>query len=128
VAIKVFFKESSDDTKIGTLSEFVLNQQLRSLRSASRVIVKLIEVFEEDSFAYLVTTWMPRGDVHSIMSRKNVGYLTEGEMRGQLTIVADALSQIHDLGYTHNAVKPENIFLEKKNRVRLGGFSKSSQA
>jgi hypothetical protein len=44
-----------------------MNQQLRTLQLASRVVVKLIEVFEETDFAYLVTTWMPHGDVQSRM-------------------------------------------------------------
>jgi serine/threonine protein kinase len=123
MAIKVFLKGTSDDRT--ELPEFNLNRQLKS-----HVIVKFVEHFEDENFDYLLTTWMPHGDLRSKMSKQKVQYLTEGEMRAPLTNVANALKTIHALGYTHNAVEPKNIFIHVVNhkyRVKLGGLSKSSQ-
>ena len=97
MAIKVISKEKSGDWT--ALPQFSLNQRLRS-----PFIVKFVERFEDDQFIYLVTTWMPHGDLRSLMSRQKVGYLTEGEMRASLSEVANALKIVHGLGYTHNSV------------------------
>jgi serine/threonine protein kinase len=127
MAIKVICKGRSED--MTGLPVFSLSQQLRS-----HFIVKYVEHFEDDSFVYLVTSWMPLGDLRSRMSRQKVGHLTEGEMHAPLSDVANALKIVHALGLTHNAVQPKNIFIEKtknsKSRVKLmcGESSQSSQA
>ena len=65
--MKLFYRNPGAGTEIRTFPEFSLNQQLSSIDSASRVVVKLIEVLEEKDFTYLVTAWMPLGDLQSKM-------------------------------------------------------------
>ena len=48
--------------------------------------------------------------------------------------IAAILEIFHNFGYIHNAVKPENILIDKRRkedgkiRVKIGGFSKSVKA
>jgi serine/threonine protein kinase len=100
-----------------------LNHKLRQSRSTSRYVVKLVEVLEEKDFTYLVTAWMPLSNLQNKIERGLDKYLVESEICVPLMQVAAALQHIHSLGFTHNGVKPENIFLDQKDRVKLGGFS-----
>ena len=77
---------------------------------------------------------MPLGDLRKNMIRVKVGFLTEEEMLEPLKQIAAALEIVHNFGYIHNAVKPENIYIDRRRkedgkiRVKLGGFSKSVKA
>jgi hypothetical protein len=91
--------------------------KLRTLPYTTSLFVKYIEHFEDDLFVYLITSWMPLGNLGNRMKHSKVGFLTEEEIRGPAKQIAVALEIVHNLGYVHSSVTPENIYIDRRRKA-----------
>jgi NIMA (never in mitosis gene a)-related kinase len=57
--------------------------------------------------------------------KENNKYFTEQEILNYLAQTCLAIKYIHDRGLCHRDLKPDNIFLTKKNIVKLGDLGVS---
>lgn len=92
---------------------------------SQRSIVRVIDVFEENSTAYYVMEYLEGGSLHSLVNRK--GRLEEKEALVYIQEVAEALDYIHKRNTLHLDVKPENIMLNNEGRAVLIDFGISKR-
>ena len=75
------------------------------MNSPSTGLTELVEIFDEDSYKYLVTSLMKNGDLQLLMQRNSkVPYLTEEEILSQAKLIFNALDTIHSAGFLHNNI------------------------
>jgi serine/threonine protein kinase len=76
-------------------------------------ILPIYEIFEEHGTAYLVTAFI-EGDSLEDWLRK-VQRPTESDLRSITVGLLEALGRVHELGYLHRDVKPENILMDRRD-------------
>ena len=75
------------------------------MNSPGTGMTELVEIFDEDSYKYLVTSLMKNGDLQLLMQRNNkVPYLTEEEILSHAKLIFSALDTIHSAGFLHNNI------------------------
>ena len=82
-------------------------------------IVQLYEIYEEQTFCYLVTELMLGGELFDRIIEKKT--FTEKEARSCCRCMLSALEYMHERRVAHRDLKPENLLLAvrtQKNCVR----------
>jgi eukaryotic-like serine/threonine-protein kinase len=84
-------------------------------------IVTVLDTGEDDGNPFIVSRYMPGGDVQSLLAVAG-GRL---EVRRAVDIAADvtrALEHAHARGIVHRDLKPANVWIDDDGRARLGDF------
>jgi serine/threonine-protein kinase len=89
-------------------------------------IVKYYEILVKKQFAYFVMDLFPApslktqlfNDLHGVHMR----------LKRLIEMTASALEHIHDRGWVHRDIKPDNILMNKSSEVRVIDFSLSCKA
>ena len=84
-------------------------------------IVTVLDTGEDDGNPFIVSRYMPGGDVQSLLAVAG-GRL---EPRRAVDIAADvtrALEHAHPRGIVHRDLKPANVWIDDDGRARLGDF------
>ena len=75
------------------------------MNSADTGLTELVEIFDGDSYKYLVTSLMKNGDLQLLMQENTkVPYLTEEEILSHAKKIFSALDAIHSAGFLHNNI------------------------
>lgn len=82
-------------------------------------IVKLHYAFQDSRFLYMVMDFMPGGDLVNLMSNYD---LPEKWARFYTAEVVLALEAIHNMGFVHRDVKPDNMLIDKNGHLKLADF------
>ena len=80
-------------------------------------IVKYIEQIEDQSYIYLVSDQMNRGDVATFLKERQIPYLSEKELKAPVRSIMKAIKVVHDHGFLHNDLQPCNVYLQYGRRV-----------
>lgn len=73
---------------------------------------------------YLVMEYLPGGDLLSLMIRQ--GPFDEDLSRFYMAEMTLALNTLHQMGYVHRDVKPENILLDRFGHLKLADFGNAA--
>ncbi len=91
-----------------------------------RNVVKCLEVFSDDEMYYLVTEYMPKGDLAEYCRRCDSWPLPEEEAKSIIKQMATGLSDLHERRILHRDIKLENILVgtsdSKETTVKLADF------
>ncbi|KAL9885164.1 rho associated coiled-coil containing protein kinase isoform 4-T4 [Glossina fuscipes fuscipes] len=82
-------------------------------------IVQLHFAFQDQKFLYMVMDYMPGGDVVSLMSMYEI---PEKWAIFYAMEVVLALDTIHNMGFVHRDVKPDNMLLDRYGHLKLADF------
>ncbi|XP_062109324.1 phosphoenolpyruvate carboxylase kinase 1-like [Humulus lupulus] len=82
-------------------------------------IVKLHNLYEDDSYLDMVLDLCDSADLHSRVSRR---VFTETEAASVMTQLMQAVAHCHRHGVAHRDIKPENILFDERNRLKLADF------
>ena len=142
VAIKeLFVKEYCNrDNETGMISVGVSSKQdmierlhrkfIDEARAQRRMhhpnIVRVIDVFEENSTAYYVMDFIEGKSLEKMLVDRR-GPLPESEAVGYIRMVADALAYVHSGRRLHLDVKPDNIMIDRNGKAVLIDFGASKQ-
>lgn len=114
VALKLVLPSLTVDKDFITRFEREANI-LAKLRS--RNIVQIIEYGEVEGTVYLVTEYVPDGDLHGWLKSK--GPLETVQALRLVSDVSDALFDAHRVGVVHRDVKPSNVLLWERQEGEL---------
>ncbi|CAI4222489.1 unnamed protein product [Auanema sp. JU1783] len=85
----------------------------------SEWIVRLHYAFQDTKYLYMVMEYMPGGDLVNLMTTYDV---SEKWTRFYTAELVEALSALHDMGYIHRDVKPDNMLISKSGHIKLADF------
>lgn len=100
-------------------SAFFWEERYIMAHAASDWIVKLHFAFQDDQYLYMVMDYMPGGDLVNLMSNYDVPEKWAKFYTAEVVLAVDA---IHQMGFVHRDVKPDNMLIDRQGHVRLADF------
>jgi serine/threonine protein kinase len=118
VAIKVLHGQFSGDPAF-------LKRFQREARAMARLdhdnIIRVFDVAEDtDGSQYIVMEFFDGSDLKRMLLEK--GKLSTGEVLSMGIQIGEALSYAHSQGIVHRDVKPGNIMVDKRGRIKIADF------
>lgn len=86
-------------------------------------IVKLYFAFQTEEKLYLVTEFIPGGELYQLI--KMLGKFTEKVVKFYICELIIALEYLHKNGIIYRDLKPENILIDKDGHIKLTDFGLS---
>ena len=83
-------------------------------------VVKLYHAFQDKSNLYFVMAYIPGGDMMSLLIKK--GIFEEPLARFYIAELVLAIESVHDMGFIHRDIKPDNILIDKDGHIKLTDF------
>jgi serine/threonine protein kinase/Tfp pilus assembly protein PilF len=117
VAIKLLKPEIASDES--TVERF--RNELKFARKIShKNVCRMYHLSKEEETPYITMEYVPGEDLKSLVKRK--GKLAEGETISIAKQVCEGLAEAHELGVVHRDLKPQNIMINEKGRVKIMDF------
>jgi len=123
-AVKIVSKSKlSRNDERSLRDEISILQELHSFPSPNPHIIKLLSVYNEPSFYYLVTELVEGGGLFQrIVSKKSY---SEKETRDISRILIGAIGYCHNHNFAHRDLKPENLLLMSQDNdsdIKIADF------
>eukprot|EP01121_Diplochlamys_sp_Union-15-3_P005574 TRINITY_DN1590_c0_g1_i2.p1 TRINITY_DN1590_c0_g1~~TRINITY_DN1590_c0_g1_i2.p1 ORF type:complete len:547 (-),score=114.28 TRINITY_DN1590_c0_g1_i2:73-1539(-) len=83
-------------------------------------IVSLYYSFQDADFLYFVMEFLPGGDMMNLLIREDT--FTEDATRFYMAELILAVQHVHERGYIHRDLKPDNILIDAKGHLKLSDF------
>lgn len=83
-------------------------------------ICQLCYAFQNKDYLYLVMEFLPGGDLMTLLIERDT--LSEDEARFYVAEMIVAIDTIHNLGFIHRDVKPDNMLVDKDGHLKLSDF------
>jgi len=83
-------------------------------------VVKMFYSFQDEENLYLVMEFLPGGDLMTLLMKKDT--LSEEATVFYIAETALAIQTIHQLGFIHRDIKPDNLLLDARGHVKLSDF------
>lgn len=83
-------------------------------------VVKMFYSFQDKMNLYLLMEFLPGGDMMTLLMKKDT--LTEEETQFYVAETVLAIDSIHQMGFIHRDIKPDNLLLDSKGHVKLSDF------
>jgi protein-serine/threonine kinase len=83
-------------------------------------IVNLYYSFQDSNYLYLIMEYVPGGDMMTLLIKYDT--FTEDQTRICIAETILAIESIHELGYIHRDIKPDNLLLDSKGHIKLSDF------
>ncbi|CAO3667606.1 unnamed protein product [Rhizopus microsporus] len=135
--VKVRLVQAGDTGKIYAMktlkkSEMLKKDQLAHVRAERDVlaeadspwVVQLYFSFQDAQYLYLIMEFLPGGDLMTMLIKYDT--FSEPVTRFYIAEIVLALEAIHNLGFIHRDVKPDNILIDKDGHIKLSDFGLST--
>ncbi|XP_023664142.2 citron rho-interacting kinase isoform X2 [Paramormyrops kingsleyae] len=94
--------------------------------SSSPWIPRLQHAFQDKDRLYLVMEYLPGGDLMGLMNRYEDQF-DEPMAQFYLSELVQAIHTVHQLGYIHRDVKPENVLIDRTGHIKLADFGSAAR-
>lgn len=91
-------------------------------------IVSMLECFEDEAHAYLVTELMPDGDLKEYIRKLVSPKLNEHVVRRIMFDLLSALAHLHEMGIVHLDIKPDNLCLRTSGHSDVPAWQAASSS
>lgn len=81
--------------------------------------------FQDATCLFYVMEYHPGGDLLGLLSRK--GTLPESAIVFYIAELVLALEDLHDMGYAHRDIKPDNVLLDRCGHLKLVDFGSAAK-
>jgi hypothetical protein len=141
VAIKEFLPVElatrSDDSHVHPISRehgdtygWGLNRFVTEARTLAKFrhpnVVRVMSVFEANSTAYMVMEYERGESLEKLLKAKKI--TGEAKLRSLVMPLLDGLKVVHEAGFIHRDIKPDNIYLRENGTPVLLDFGSARQA
>jgi len=92
--------------------------------SDSPWVVQLYYSFQDPTYLYLIMEFLPGGDLMTMLIKYDT--FSEDVTRFYLAECVLAIEAVHNLGFIHRDIKPDNILIDKDGHVKLSDFGLST--
>ncbi|KAJ9599608.1 hypothetical protein L9F63_009925, partial [Diploptera punctata] len=89
-------------------------------------LTQLQYAFQDKHSLYLVMEFHPGGDLLSLLDRFS-GILEEDMARFYLAELVLAIRSLHNMGYVHRDIKPDNILIDMCGHLKLADFGSAAK-
>uniref|UniRef100_A0A3P8RY31 Citron Rho-interacting kinase n=1 Tax=Amphiprion percula TaxID=161767 RepID=A0A3P8RY31_AMPPE len=122
-ALKVMSK-----TVLRTQENVIFHEEERKILSlnSSPWIPQLLYAFQDKDNVYLAMEYLPGGDLMSLLNRYEDQF-DESMAQFYLAELVEAIHAVHQLGYVHRDVKPENILIDRTGHIKLADFGSAAR-
>ncbi|XP_015771185.1 PREDICTED: serine/threonine-protein kinase 38-like [Acropora digitifera] len=83
-------------------------------------VVKMFYSFQDAQFLYLVMEFLPGGDLMTMLMKKDT--FTDDQTQFYIAESVLAIDSIHQVGFIHRDIKPDNLLLDSKGHIKLADF------
>ncbi|XP_064210250.1 citron rho-interacting kinase isoform X2 [Anguilla rostrata] len=94
--------------------------------NSSPWIPQLQHAFQDKDNIYLVMEYMPGGDLMALMNRYEE-HFDEAMAQFYLAELVQAIHTVHQMGYVHRDVKPENVLIDRTGHIKLADFGSAAK-
>lgn len=125
----VKLKENGQVYAMKTLSKFEMIKRQDSAffweerdimaNANSEWIVKLFFAFQDMNYLYMIMEYMAGGDLVNLMSNYDIPEKWAKFYCAELVL---AIESIHNMGYIHRDIKPDNMLLDRSGHLKLADF------
>ena len=113
-------------------AEMVKNEQLAHIKaerdllaeSQSPWVVELYYSFQDAKYLYLIMEFLPGGDMMTLLIKLDI--FPEDMARFYIAECILAIESIHQLGFIHRDIKPDNILIDRDGHIKLTDFGLST--
>lgn len=89
-------------------------------------VVRVMSVFEANSTAYMVMEYERGESLEKLLKAKKIA--GEAKLRSVVMPLMDGLKVVHEAGFIHRDIKPDNIYLRENGTPVLLDFGSARQA
>ncbi|KAG7251061.1 hypothetical protein CRUP_005488, partial [Coryphaenoides rupestris] len=89
-------------------------------------IPELYYAFQDTEHLYLAMEYLPGGDLMSLLNRYEDQF-DESMAQFYLAELVEAIHSVHQLGYVHRDVKPENVLIDRTGHIKLADFGSAAK-
>ncbi|KAF9454336.1 kinase-like protein [Macrolepiota fuliginosa MF-IS2] len=92
--------------------------------STSPWVVQLFYSFQDPLYLYLIMEFLPGGDLMTMLMKYDV--FSEDVTRFYMAECVLAIEAVHNLGYIHRDIKPDNVLIDRNGHLKLSDFGLST--
>ncbi|KAJ3450121.1 non-specific serine/threonine protein kinase [Anaeramoeba flamelloides] len=86
-------------------------------------IVTLYYSFQDENYLYLIMDYIAGGDMMTHLIKREI--LSEEETKFYIAETIVAVSTVHQMGFIHRDLKPDNLLIDKRGHITLTDFGLS---
>uniref|UniRef100_A0A673X3S1 Citron Rho-interacting kinase n=1 Tax=Salmo trutta TaxID=8032 RepID=A0A673X3S1_SALTR len=94
--------------------------------SCSPWIPRLLYAFQDKDNVYLAMDYLPGGDLMALMNRYEEQF-DETMAQFYLAELVEAIHAVHQMGFVHRDVKPENVLIDRTGHIKLADFGSAAK-
>ncbi|XP_039517455.1 citron rho-interacting kinase isoform X2 [Pimephales promelas] len=124
----VYAMKIMDKTSLRSQDKVAFFEEERAILAlnSSPWIPQLQHAFQDQQHVYLVMEYLPGGDLLALMNRYE-DQIDESMAQFYLAELVQALHSLHQMGYVHRNIKPENILIDRTGHIKLADFGSAAR-